>query len=1058
MPLLHRRHRRRAAAADTRQRGRFSGLRAGLAGLLLLGSTSAAFAQADIEYDRGPAAELYIRKRPPPPASPTLTAELESMLTEKEAAADEKRREAIELLRAFIDTKPQGEARAEALFKLAELLWEDARVGFIARMDQYERALEACRQDDEGCKERPSEPRIDLDEPAALYRQLLAEFPQFRRADLVLYLVGFAAREQQQYQESLEYFGQVVERYPDSPLYGDAWMMIGEHYFSTGQWPEARAAYANVLARPDSPTYDLALFKTAWADWKLGDPDLAARRFKQVLDLAVEAETSGSAVQRRRRAQLRDEALEYLVVVFTEDRSISAQEVYDFLASIGGTRYSRDVLVRVADAYFGQSEYERAAQTYRFLIDMKPTGIEAAEYQRAVVEAYVAALQPEQVEAEMRLLVENYGPASKWAEQNAKFPTRKARSERLTEAMVRNTAKNYHAEAQAAEKRDKKPDLALYTQAADLYQTYLTAYTEHENAAEVRFLRAEILYFKLGKLEEAGDEYLAVAQQTPVGKYHKDALLKAMDAFEKARPENAGSAGQRELSAADRKFAASVDLYATLFPADPELVGVIFRNGEMFYDYGDYDEAIKRYGLIVTKYPDDQNAGPAGDRILESLAKAEDYENIEEWARKLKTAKAFQSKEQQSRLDRLIVESIGKSGERYAEAGEFEKAASFYLRIPQEFPQHTMAAQAQMNAGVMYEKAKRPQRAGQAYLALAASYPDSKEAPKAAFAAGQLYESVAYFDRAAEAYEVVAETFPRSEQSADALFNAGLLRQSLDQNERAIEHYQTYAKRYRGKADAAEVAFRIGVVYENAERYDDAADAYRRYLKGHARSGRHVVEAHTRVGRSELAAGRLKRAGNEFDAALKVFRRLKGKQRETEKAWAAEARYHQGELIYRRFEAISLDVKPRRLRRTLDSKTALLAKAQDVYLDVVDFGDAQWATAALFRMGRIYEGFAESLRDAPVPQGLSEDEAEMYRQELEMYVIEVEEQAIDLYATGYQKALELGVYNTYTSQIRTALGRLDSIGYPPALEARARVRLGDRVQPPSAVEEVVRDE
>src|SRR5690606_9567581 len=128
---------------------------------------------------------------------------------------------------------------------------------------------------------------------------------------------------------------------------------------------------------------------------------------------------------------------------------------------------------------------------------------------------------------------------------------------------------------------------------------------EHENAAEVRFLRAEILYFKLQKLEEAGDEYLAVAKTEPVGKYHKDALLKAMDAFEKARPEDAGAGGKRELSDVDRKFAEAVDVYATLFPADPELVGVIFRNGEMFYDYGDYDEAIKRYGLIVTKYPDD---------------------------------------------------------------------------------------------------------------------------------------------------------------------------------------------------------------------------------------------------------------------------------------------------------------------------------------------------------------------------------------------------------------------------------------------------------------------
>ncbi len=62
-----------------------------------------------------------------------------------------------------------------------------------------------------------------------------------------------------------------------------------------------------------------------------------------MLDKAVEAERSGTEAQRRRSASLRDEALEYLVVVFTEDRSISAKEVFDFLASIGGEQYSRDV-------------------------------------------------------------------------------------------------------------------------------------------------------------------------------------------------------------------------------------------------------------------------------------------------------------------------------------------------------------------------------------------------------------------------------------------------------------------------------------------------------------------------------------------------------------------------------------------------------------------------------------------------------------------------------------------------------------------------------------------
>src|SRR5206468_4530603 len=115
------------------------------------------------------------------------------------------------------------------------------------------------------------------------------------------------------------------------------------------QWEKAKDAYSHIDYT--APTADLALFKTAWCEWKLGHTDQAALDFKRVLDKAVELERSGTEGQRRRSASLRDEALEYLVVVFTEDRTISAKEVFDFLASIGGEQYSRDVLIKVAESY-----------------------------------------------------------------------------------------------------------------------------------------------------------------------------------------------------------------------------------------------------------------------------------------------------------------------------------------------------------------------------------------------------------------------------------------------------------------------------------------------------------------------------------------------------------------------------------------------------------------------------------------------------------------------------------------------------------------------------------
>jgi tetratricopeptide (TPR) repeat protein len=478
----------------------------------------------------------------------------------------------------------------------------------------------------------------------------------------------------------------------------------------------------------------------------------------------------------------------------------------------------------------------------------------------------------------------------------------------------------------------------------------------------------------------------------------------------------------------------------------------------MFYDYGEYDEAIKRFGVIVTKYPDDANAGPAGDRILSALAKAQDYENIENWARKLKKAKSFSSKEDQARLDRLIVESIDKSGAKYAAAGRYEQAATFYLRIPKETNDPKIGAQGLMNAGVMFEQAKQPEKAAEIYLEVAGKYGDKDPAigEKAAFTAGQVYEKAIFYDRAAKAYELVWTKFRTGSRSADALYNAALLRQALGQNKEAIAHYQEYAKKFRERKDAPDVAFNIGVVYENAGDEGPAYQAYADYARVYRSTGKRLVEAHLRAGRMSLRLGQSKRAKEDFLTAQRLWKSMSSKDKAAATTWVAEARYLEGELIVREYEKVTLDVKPSQLEKALKQKTTLLASAEKVFESIADFNDPRWGTAAVFRIGQIYDAFAESLVNASTPKGLSEAEAQAYRDALDSYVVNIQDVAVEKFTVGYQLAIRTGVYDEYTAKIREALGRLAADKFPPERESRSKERIGDR--PPSLdyIQEVAR--
>ncbi len=1042
---------------STRITNRFRrGIGVAVAGALLLlapANVRAATQSASKSDASTPASDDAEKKLPPI---------LQKALEQKEGEVVAARREAIKLLEAYLAENPRGSAgfrakeQAEALYKLAELYWEESKAVYLEKMGAYQAAVTACHTDRSTCPRVPHRPpTIELAQAQATYRQLINDYPKFRKIDTVIYLYAFSLRDQGKLGESIKYFQIILDRFPRSRYVADAWMAIAEYRFYEQQsYPSALEAYEKVLKHPKSTLYDLALFKTAWCYWKLGDTTKSALRFKDVLDLAKK-KAGRTEAEQKRAEELQGEALEYLVELFTEDDTKTARDAFEFLAQIGGKQYSRKVLKQLADTVFDQTRYERAVEAYRLLIELDPNAGDAPDYAGKIVESYQLMGDTKGAVTEMRKLAGDYGPRSAWAAANKDRPNTVAHARTIAEALIRNLAKTMHGEAQQNEKASKVVDRDRYARAAEAYEFYLANFPDAPDAAELRYLRADILYFKLGKYEDAGREYLAVGKTRPVGKVHKDALLQAMAAFEKVRRPLASNAGKREITDSDRLFGEAADLYATLFPNDKEIVTVIYKNGQFFFDYGDYDEAVKRFGLIIERYPDDPNAGAAGDRILEALNKAKNYENIEAWARRLKKTKAFASQTEQERLDKLIVGAVMKSGEKYAQSGDYDKAAAFFLRVPREYPGNGYAPKALNNAAVVFEKAKKEDEAVAAYKELADKYPSATEAPEALFTAARIEENVAFYDKAATLYEQLAQKYPQDAHAADALRSAGVLRQSLGQHDRAIRHYGEYARRYKDRPDAKEVAFQAAVVREDQKDWRGAAASFAAFSKTYPGDAK-TVEALAREADAHLKAGNDAAAKDAAAKALALAKR--GHAGDETSYYAAQARYIQGELAFVDYERIKIAGKPKQLAKVLEEKAKRLEEAKAIYLDVVAYRSPEWATAALLRIGQGYEAYAKAMRNAPVPRDLKEDEKQMYRDELEKVIVVIEDKAIDAYKSGYARALQIGVYNKHTQAIRQALSRLAENEYPKEAELRLSTRPGEPRVTMDRIEEIRRDQ
>ena len=958
------------------------------------------------------------------------------------------RTQAVELLTQFVAETPR-EAREmpEAMMRLGELRWEVEREEFIDRF----KAWEARPVDQRG----PA-PELNLKPSRELFGRVLTDYPWFPEYDLALYADGFLATQQGKQDEALARFERILKEYPSSRFTPDAHMIKGETLLDTKyDYPGALAEYDAVIKYTNSDLYGLALFKSAWCLWRLGNTDEAAKRFVSVFALS-DPGSGGRArnVQDQRQLdELQAEALKYLVEVLTEDEKNTASDAYSFLQKVGGDRFAGKVVKALAETFYDQSHYERGIEAYELLLKLDPTNRDAGEWVLQIAAGYFTIEDYPHLKTTYERALSGYTAGGAWSRTQAD-PANVAATTKKIEEQLREHALALHGKAQ-----HDKTSRAEFEGAVALYDTFLSRFGDDPTAFEIQYYEGEIDFYHLGKMTDAATHYEACARTMPKDKgkqepwntQRKDALRNALAAIGRVRADEfaarKGKTATLGETETDKKFAEVLTLYAELYPDAPDLPELFFRQGKLYYDYKVYDAAVKLWGNLLEKFPQSPFAPPAGELILDSFNKANDYDNIETWARRLKTARGFESPTQQGKLDTLIVQSVFKQGEQKSAANDHLGAAASFLRAAREFPKDVRAAQACVNAELEAQKAGDIKTLKEAaLLATGKEYRDRPESPLGAWTAATTLQAMGMFGDAAEFDEAIVSLdnrehphYAKYEHVKDAAFNAVVLRVATGDHDKAIQDGNAFLRDFPTAVEADEVVFQMGKADQNAGQDREAVQLYQRYLP-RARNLDHRVEGYVLLAQAYIKSGDDKGADGALQAAVSV-----GKHRGKElgpdgKYAAAHARYMEGERVLARFDKIEISGDVKQLAARLKQKAALLREAAQVFLDTVSLGVAEWSTAALYQVGHTYESFAKSLRNAPAPPGLSDADKDAYTSQIETFVVPVEEKSLDAYENGWKKAIELGIYNQWTAKMREALGRLNAELYPPMHEIGFDVR------------------
>ncbi|MCB9728446.1 MAG: tetratricopeptide repeat protein [Deltaproteobacteria bacterium] len=992
---------------------------------------------------------------------------------EIQARMSEIRKRKIETLESIINSPRPYQNKADVLFRLAEAYWEEAKYQYLLAREKYEKELEC--YEDKRCTDEPVEPQENYETALGYYRQILREHPSYERIDEVYYYLGRAAlmagktrKDSQLQKEGVSRLNDLVQKYPKSRFVAQSHLALGEYFFETDSLFYAKTNYEKIIQNfPDSTMFNYALYKLGWVYFNLTEYEKTIETFQKVV-ANIGGEGAGS------RIEFREQALNDLVVAWAEiDNGWQDARRY-FLKEVGEEK-TYEKLERMAGLLVSKDKDEEAIALYQHLIEHDKTSPKVVEYYDALLEIDRKLADVPETERTINEIVGFFDHKGAWWLANKDKTEVANRADDLVATNLLALGTNYHRAAQKLDEQRKNADTE-YAAAAKYYKMFLDRFPDHEKSYLINFYYAEILYEKNPKedpaqWEMAAQQYEKVLEKDKKGEFVEDAALGIIYAIEKLmvseglrdkiskdveyvaeekkadlKDEELKPIPRTDLHPLEKRYVNAADAYVDVlssalkdeefrkkYPDRGEMIPeIMFIAAQTFYKHGQFAEAVNRLMVIFDLYPSHKMANIAVNTIIDAYARLKHWEKIEEWARKLIKSGNFQVKSR-AELEQMIAIAKTEHARDLTKQRRFDEAINVQQEIVDEFGKKNkeLASTALYNIGVIHESARRFPEAVETYEEVIKRYPKEDVAVQAQFNIAVLYESQTEFEKAAQAF-IKMERFKTHEKAGDAVRNAGLIYEALEQYSNAHDTFERYLKLFPSKEDAPTVAFHSAEVLEKEDDPKamlDAAKSFERIARTYGRK-----DAQLELRATAAAAAAYKKADKVknrrvaeklFQSTLTQWNKLNAdgtaKVEPSTKAYAGMAALELAEYAYDDYADLKIEaVHPRFgfsiniLKKTLTAKAEALGKAEKAFDAVLAFQDPGMAAAAAFREGQLLYEFAESLFNADVPPGLTPDQVDEYRYQLEEVAAPIQEKALIAFTLALRNALDKGVYNKWS--------------------------------------------
>ncbi|HCP47125.1 MAG TPA: hypothetical protein DIU15_13860 [Deltaproteobacteria bacterium] len=1022
------------------------------------------------------------------------------------------RKLAIEAHEKFVKAHASSPYTARRMFRLAELYFEQSEEDFLNEFEEYQ---DLADQFDAGKVEfLPEPPQKDYRRSIALYKRIIRDFPQYTDLGAVYYMMGYCysddASRHLDPERAEQTYRAMLDNVPVSVYRAQAYFRLGDLYFEENQTRRALAYYNEILNEfdrkeadsalepEDERLYELALYKVAWAYYKIDDLPVAIEKFVELIDWAERKEArTGKATD------LKGESIRYLAVSFADqagEMDVSPIEYAGrLLTRLGERPWSYGVLKELAGILKDQARFEEAVKAYLFLQERYPLSPDGPEFQNNVIVLYNNLAVPDRdAAAAARVTLTNqYGFDSPWHAANKNNKDAIAKATQYILESLQWVALTYHAKAQeTAEPMD-------YVLAARKYEEYLERYPFAKNAYELSYNLADCYFWIGGQVFTDNSGVTAVGWERAIDQYSRlfgfpetefrqDAILGIMFSLNylwkeregdvKAKPAALANVqpqlgeqvdfSKLPLSTLTERYVRSVRWVQREVPDYPDLAVVLYDLAEIYF-YNNYLRRARAISEeIIANYPETDFASFAAGLIVDSHRYTGDLRKMraatERFAAMTLGEDPDLAASRNETFAALARGSLFKEGELAYNGDNYSCALHAFMDYYDQYGAEGTDEDMKNIDLVVYNLAQSFSKLGKTdasnryFELLLERFPRSVQAPATFWKMASNYERVLELEKAVGYYEDILSYHREHEDAANALYNAAFLKVGLKRFDEAASAYESYHDDYTDKEDAKDILFRAAETFETAEDIKSARRVYKKWLKlyGEEDADR-WVETQRKLADYALAAGKRREAEKIVQLIYDSYENIKADLGGIGLRISADIAFQPLLAEFTEYEKLQFpNTKDQEeLQEVLAQKLEWNKKiAADLDGFVVEFADFEWQSAALYYKALSFKRHGESWLQAPVPYDPDDPDEEeyfyIYMDQLSARAEPFEQTAVTLFETVVDFAKQKKRHNKWVDEALKELSRTDPNTYPVPKPERSSVIPSDVFTLPPLIEEV----